>query len=248
MKTFTSILKKFGIVFFILTVILNIDKSYRFIRHVASSSQILDAVNNIAAPNIDTDGVLNYANEVVNGEASLDQDMADKVQGLLGDTSDYYNEVGSDVVSQINNKIGTSESNKTELEEVTVKYVVDGDTIHVLNSYGEVIKVRFIGVNSPESDTAAGELASDYTKSNLKEGSTVYLQYDTGRYDTHDRTLAYIWLKGDVDVTNSDDIIDYMYNAKILINGYADVMTVEPNVRYEKVFEKLQDVRDSNKR
>ena len=66
-----------------------------------------------------------------------------------------------------------------QFEEVTLKRVVDGDTIIVLNKNKEELRVRLIGIDTPESvhpdadkNTAEGQLASDYTKSQLKKGQT----------------------------------------------------------------------------
>ncbi|MEE1237041.1 MAG: thermonuclease family protein, partial [Turicibacter sp.] len=79
-----------------------------------------------------------------------------------------------------------------QLEEVTLKRVVDGDTIIVLNKNKEELRVRLIGIDTPESvhpdadkNTVDGQLASDYTKSQLKKGQTLYLEFDEEPQDKY---------------------------------------------------------------
>ena len=116
-----------------------------------------------------------------------------------------------------------------------VTRVVDGDTI-VVNIDGEDTKVRMIGIDTPESvasdesrNTPEGVIASDYTKSIL-EGTKVYLEYDQELYDQYGRTLAYVF-KEDKRT---------MIQEELLAEGYARVMTVEPNTKYVKTFEALE--------
>lgn len=110
----------------------------------------------------------------------------------------------------------------------TVTRVIDGDTFEAdLN--GETITVRLIGVDSPESvhpdeakNTEEGILASNYTKEKL-EGKEVELEYDVETEDSYGRTLAYVWLDGE------------LYNKKLLDDGYAVLMTIPPNIKYVDV-------------
>ena len=59
---------------------------------------------------------------------------------------------------------------------MTLKRVVDGDTIIVTNQAGSDLRVRLIGIDTPESvhpdankNTAEGQLQSDLQKNNLKK-------------------------------------------------------------------------------
>ena len=86
---------------------------------------------------------------------------------------------------------------KVSYEPVTVRYVVDGDTLTVTDEDSNEFKVRRIGCNTPESVSSdenknceEGRLASQYTKSLLSEGQTVYLEYDNDRYDKY----GWVWL------------------------------------------------------
>jgi len=110
--------------------------------------------------------------------------------------------------------------------------VVDGDTIHVRIDAG-VEKVRYIGVNTPEvhhptkGEEPGGREAAEVNR-RLIEGKTVRLELDVRERDRYGRLLAYVWV-GDV-----------MVNAELVRLGYAQVMTVPPNVRYQQLFLKLQ--------
>lgn len=78
--------------------------------------------------------------------------------------------------------------------------MLDGDTI-VVEVYGKQEKVRFIGVDTPEtvdprkSVQFYGKEASDFTRSQL-EGREVELEFDFDPRDKYDRLLAYVWLDG----------------------------------------------------
>jgi micrococcal nuclease len=124
--------------------------------------------------------------------------------------------------------------------EGTVVRVVDGDTIHV--RLGErVEKVRYIGVNTPEvhhprKGEEPGGRAAMAVNRTLVDGRKVLLETDVQARDRYGRLLAYVWV-GDV-----------MVNAELLRRGYAQVMTIPPNVRHQALFVKLQrDARDAER-
>lgn len=116
--------------------------------------------------------------------------------------------------------------------EGTVVRVVDGDTIHVQLA-DRVEKVRYIGVDSPEihhpvrGEEPGGRAAASVNRV-LVEGRRVRLELDVRTRDRWGRLLAYVWVD------------DTMINAELIRLGYAHVMTVPPNVRYQELFVKLQ--------
>ena len=116
--------------------------------------------------------------------------------------------------------------------EGTVVRVVDGDTIHVRIG-ARVEKVRYIGVNTPEvhhptkGEEPGGREAAEVNR-RLVEGQAVRLELDVQERDRYGRLLAYVWIG------------DLMINAELVRLGYAQVMTIPPNVRYQEVFLKLQ--------
>ncbi|BCJ85894.1 thermonuclease family protein [Effusibacillus dendaii] len=128
----------------------------------------------------------------------------------------------------------------------TVKHVVDGDTVE--SESGE--KIRLIGVNTPEtvkpnsSVQPYGKAASDFTKSQL-QGKKVFIEQDVQPKDKYGRTLAYLYLQ---EPKTEQEIEQYMFNAILLKEGYAQLMTIPPNVKYADLFVKLQrQARESNK-
>ena len=125
------------------------------------------------------------------------------------------------------------------IEGIVVR-VVDGDTIHI--KLGErVEKVRYIGVNTPESrhptrgEEPGGREAAAMNR-HLVAGQRVRLELDVRSRDRYGRLLAYVWVG------------DLMVNAELVRLGYAQVMTVPPNVKHQELFVKLQrEARDAGR-
>jgi micrococcal nuclease len=124
--------------------------------------------------------------------------------------------------------------------EGTVVRIVDGDTIHV--RIGDRIeKVRYIGVNTPEihhpqkGEEPGGREAAQLNRA-LLDTRHVRLETDVQTRDRYGRLLAYVWIG------------DTMVNAELVRRGYAQVMTVPPNVRHQALFVKLQrDAREAGR-
>ncbi|TDT46004.1 nuclease-like protein [Fonticella tunisiensis] len=124
------------------------------------------------------------------------------------------------------------------LTKGTVTRVVDGDTAEI-NINGKTYKVRFIGVNTPESTTRVepyGKEASNYTKSKLT-GKTVYLEKDVSETDRYGRLLRYIWLQPPTQI-NDKEIRSKMFNAILVLDGQAQAATYPPDVKYADYFRK----------
>lgn len=82
--------------------------------------------------------------------------------------------------------------------EVTLFRSIDGDTAHFYCG-NEVVKVRFLGVDTPESTIqkeAWGKAASDFTASILRNAETIVLENIELSKDVYDRYLAYVWADG----------------------------------------------------
>lgn len=129
--------------------------------------------------------------------------------------------------------------------EVTVRKVLDGDTIHVgLNGKDE--SVRLIGANAPElshpqlkiKEQPYGKLAADYSKQALLN-KRVYLEFDIGERDRYGRALAYVWLQQPKD-SSETEVREKLFNARLLLDGYAQIMTIAPNVKYAELFKKFE--------
>lgn len=141
-----------------------------------------------------------------------------------------------------NKKISNNDNDDNLFEEVVIDRVVDGDTAEfILN--GEKKKLRFIGVDTPETvhptkgEQYYGKEASNFTKKSL-EGKTVYLEKDVSDVDRYGRVLRYIWLEKPNDYKNisNDEIKNKMFNAILLKEGYAVTSTFPPDVKYESIF------------
>ncbi|MEH7885170.1 thermonuclease family protein [Bacillus sp. JJ1609] len=126
---------------------------------------------------------------------------------------------------------------KLGLMAVTVGRVVDGDTIETTDGQ----KIRFIGVNTPESTTKTetfGKEASNYTISKL-DGQKIWIQKDVSETDRYGRLLRIIWLAIPTDDTNESEIRSKMFNADLVLNGYAEPSTYPPDVKYSEYFVKF---------
>jgi len=117
---------------------------------------------------------------------------------------------------------------------VQVVQVVDGDTIEVCCIGGKREKVRYIGIDTPETKhptkgvEAYGKEASEANRK-LVAGRSVRLEFDVQQRDKYGRLLAYVYLEDGTFV-----------NARLVEQGYAQVMTVPPNVKHQELFLRLQ--------
>ena len=151
------------------------------------------------------------------------------------------------------NALESLEIRRNTLYKAKIERVVDGDTAIVSFIFPDgkryqKQRVRFLGVNTPETVHPNkpveyyGKEASNFTKSQLAN-KTVWLQTDVSALDRYDRMLAYVWLeepsKGEMD-NDEVAIRTKMFNAKLLLDGYAQVMTVQPNSRYSEIFVRFQ--------
>jgi micrococcal nuclease len=110
---------------------------------------------------------------------------------------------------------------------IRVSKVVDGDTIDVLIS-GQTEKVRLIGIDTPEvygGVECFGLEASAFTKSLLPVGTPVVLEKDVSERDSWDRLLSYVYLPD-----------GRMLNEVLVAEGYAQVATYPPDVKYQERF------------
>ncbi|MBQ9564892.1 MAG: thermonuclease family protein [Synergistaceae bacterium] len=138
---------------------------------------------------------------------------------------------------------GTQQPQKGDLLQGTVTRVVDGDTL-VVEVDGQSRRVRMLGVDTPETVHPNKEVqyygpeASAFTKKELT-GQRVWLEYDVAPLDRYQRHLAYIWTEkpsgGEAAIRKG------MFNARLLLGGYAKVMTIQPNSRHADLFVKLQE-------
>ncbi len=117
----------------------------------------------------------------------------------------------------------TIQSNINSKSQTKVVRVVDGDTIELES--GE--KVRYIGINAPETGQPFASSASALN-STLVLGKTVTLEFDVQTKDQYGRLLAYVYV----------DTV--MVNTHIVQEGMAVIATFAPNVKYQDAILKAQ--------
>ncbi len=116
-----------------------------------------------------------------------------------------------------------------------VTKVVDGDTFWIDNLRPNGLKIRFIGIDAPESRNAFKKKKQYYGKeskaylTDLLQNRKVRLEFDVDSLDQFKRTLAYVFLE------NGD-----MVNELIIKSGNGILMTIPPNVKYEELLIKAQ--------
>ncbi len=107
-----------------------------------------------------------------------------------------------------------------------VVQVIDGDTIDVdLN--GQVFRVRYVGVNTPERDETCYRPAVDANRL-LVEGKTVRLVRDVSDTDRFGRLLRYVYVG------------DLLVNRALVEQGYAEVVLYEPDRAQYDLFRRLE--------
>lgn len=107
---------------------------------------------------------------------------------------------------------------------MTVDYVHDGDTLFVVDGDGERLKVRLIGLDTPEVGEHAecfGEQATARLRELLPEGTRASAIYDAEERDHYDRSLLYLW-------TPTGTFV----NLELVEGGYGSALKVGANDEY----------------
>ena len=128
-------------------------------------------------------------------------------------------------------------------ETITVLKVVDGDTL-LVNYKGKEESIRLIGIDTPESKAnkkaksdaqrsgedlktiiSQGKEATEFVKTMVRPGDKLTIEFDVQTRDKYGRLLGYVYV-----------LDGKMLNEEIVKAGYANVLTVPPNVKYEGNF------------
>ncbi len=146
------------------------------------------------------------------------------------------------------------ESGKTSFEKARVTRVVDGDTV-VVEIKGNSYKLRLIGIDTPEVKHPKkgveffGKEASAFTYKNLNNRD-IYLEKDVSNTDKYNRLLRYIWLTPPKNEGNPSykEVRDQTFNGILVREGYANASTYPPDVKYSKLFSKIErEAREANR-
>ncbi len=124
-----------------------------------------------------------------------------------------------------------------EKQKVKVVRVIDGDTIEIEGKQ----KVRYTGINSAELHDPRrpvgcfAQAAADENR-RLVEGKEIIIQKDVSEVDKYKRLLRYVWI-GDIFIN------DYLIR-----QGFAQVSTYPPDVKYQQQFMEAQTEAKENNR
>lgn len=146
--------------------------------------------------------------------------------------------------SIINSEISTNDFNEkhmldessmeNSLIDVSVSYIIDGDTF-VVNDGEEEYSVRFLLIDTPEMNYQSENPPEPYAEKSTEylsqfiEGKRIQLEIGEERYDKYDRTLAWVYADG------------YSVQEYLLENGLAKVSYVfEPNTKYVDIYRDIE--------
>lgn len=105
--------------------------------------------------------------------------------------------------------------------------IIDGDTIDV-NVGGNVYRVRYIGINTPELDEPCAAEATAANAS-LVEGKAVKLVKDVSETDQYNRLLRYVYIG------------ETFINAELVRQGWAEAVQYPPDLANAPLFNDLED-------
>ena len=128
--------------------------------------------------------------------------------GCVGGNSSSSSSVKLPEKEDFASKVTLDFDAETLTQEVDVKMFIDGDTTHfyvpkTIPHCDEdgVLKARYLAVKTPESTGTIepwGKKASEFTKSKLKNASSIVIETDKDKWDldsTAERHLVWVWYK-----------------------------------------------------
>lgn len=130
-------------------------------------------------------------------------------------------------------------SNTENNQMANVIRTIDGDTIEVKFQNGDIEKVRFILIDTPETnhprlgEQPFGMEAASFTDVHLTD-KEVKLEFDISERDKYGRLLAYVWLDG------------VNFNKMLVERGLARVAIFPPDIKYIDEFEEAQNMARAN--
>jgi len=121
----------------------------------------------------------------------------------------------------------------------TLNKCVDGDTAW-FNANGEIIKTRFLAIDTPESTNEIeeyGKDASEYTCNILTNAKEIVLEYDenSDKLDKYDRHLVWVFVD------------DKLLQTLLIENGLAKVAYLYGDYKYTDILKKEELIDKTNK-
>jgi micrococcal nuclease len=127
---------------------------------------------------------------------------------------------------------GAPEQPTGPTQDATLVRVVDGDTIRVMVG-GVEERVRYIGMDTPELNTSSSATPDPYAEAatganaRLLAGGRLVLESDVSERDRYGRLLRDTWVERDGTWS--------LVNLALVVEGYAQVSTYPPDVKYVDV-------------
>jgi len=123
-------------------------------------------------------------------------------------------------------------------EFAVVLDVTDGDTIRVDRGDRGNERVRYIGIDTPETvkpDSPVEPWGPEASAANkeLVADQVVLLERDVSDTDQYDRLLRYVWVEG------SDGWL--LVNAELVAQGLAEVRSYEPDTKHDRYLRQVED-------
>ena len=123
-------------------------------------------------------------------------------------------------------------------EKVIFSKCADGDTAHFVSN-GEVKKVRFLAIDTPEVDKQDrySKEASEYTCNALKNAKEIYIEYDSNsdKEDKYGRIVAFVYV---------DDVL---LEKSLIENGLAKVAYIYGDYAHVDELREVEGVAKSKK-
>lgn len=136
----------------------------------------------------------------------------------------------------INSTISPTPQVAGESSEIMPTYkvvrIIDGDTIELEDGR----KVRYIGIDAPETDGSCFSLEATLKNKELVEGKNVRLEKDKSETDRYGRLLRYVY-------------VDNLFMNEVLVKeGYAYAKAYRPDTKMQEGFTKSQNEAMSQKK
>lgn len=146
------------------------------------------------------------------------------------------NTYGTDTASVITSVVpyhDASSDTPTQFEQAHVLLVIDGDTIEVRMVDGSTERVRYIGIDTPETVHPSKPVECFGNEASMKnrelvEGKEVVLMRDVSDRDRYGRLLRYVYVG------------EMFVNEVLVQDGYAHAYPYPPDVTHEDLLRKAE--------
>jgi micrococcal nuclease len=121
----------------------------------------------------------------------------------------------------------------------TIVEVLDADSIEMRLEDGRELHIQSLGIDAPDAGKPLRGGANDFARAKLTKGRRVYLEQGPQLWDDRGRYLALVWLSRPK-TGRAGETSTRMFNAMMLVAGYAEVEPDDRNPKYATLFSALQ--------